>query len=280
MDFAETLRFRATCLRLIRAFFDARGFCEVTTPALIAAPAPELHILCPTASGGFLRASPELQMKKILAAGVDRIYQIGPCFREGEKGTRHNPEFTMMEWYRLNADYTDIRRDLEELLLFLCDSLSLERPACRVQTVRETYLKEARWDPWVGAFDHDRFDFDMAATIEPSFADDAVFLTDYPVAAASLARTRGDVAERWEFYWKGMELANCFSELCDASEQRRRFERARAERAEAGESDYPLDEEFLSLLPLIPSAAGVALGIDRLVAALAGARDIHDVMVS
>lgn len=280
MDFLDALRFRASCVRHVRAFFDAQGFCEVTTPALVAAPAPELHILCPRASGGFLRASPELQMKKLLAAGLGKIYQIGPCFREGERGARHNPEFTMMEWYRLGADYRDIRKDLEDLLVFLCDRLSLARPAFRVETVREAYRKAAGWDPWEGPFDHDRFDYDMATKVEPSFGDEAVFLTDYPLEAASLARTRGNVAERWEFYWKGMELANCFSELCDEGEQRRRFREALAARAEAGEAAYPLDEEFLSLLPLIGSAAGVAVGIDRLVAALSGAPDIHAVMVS
>ena len=104
----ENLKRRAEIIRTIRAFFDNRGFTEVATPVLISAPAPEPHIDCPPCGKGFLRASPELQMKKILAAGMDKIYQIGPCFRDGEFGARHNPEFTMIEWYRLGATYLDI----------------------------------------------------------------------------------------------------------------------------------------------------------------------------
>ena len=111
----ENLKRRAEIIRAVRAFFDNRGFTEVSTPVLISAPAPEPHIDCPPCGKGFLRASPELQMKKLLAAGMDRIYQIGPCFRDGELGARHNPEFTMIEWYRLGATYLDIAADAESL---------------------------------------------------------------------------------------------------------------------------------------------------------------------
>ena len=122
------------------------------------------------------------------------------------------------------------------------------------------------------------FDFDMAAKIEPSLPDGPVFLMDYPKEAASLARLRGDVAERWELYFGGVELANCFTELCDGAEQRRRFLAAKDERSRLGESDYPIDGEFLDLLPLVGSASGVALGVDRLVALALGETDIHAVM--
>ncbi len=295
----ETLKARARLLRDVRAFFDARDFVEVETPVRIAAPAPECHIDCPpVATGGFLRASPELQMKKLLAAGMDKIYQMGPCFRDGEKGARHNPEFTMLEWYRRDADYSDVRRDLEALLTCLrligsprgfaarddginarhCESRS--DAAIQTLSVREAYRRFAGWDPWT-AWDQDRFDFDMATKIEPAIKalGGGVFLADYPVQAASLAVLRGDVAERWEFYWDGVELANCFTELCDADEQRRRFESARAERAALGEADYPLDEDFFNALPRIGSAAGVALGVDRLAMVLAGVPDIARVRV-
>ena len=146
--------------------------------------------------------------------------------------------------------------------------------------VREAYVRHAGWDPWSG-FDRDRFDFDMATKIEPAIAREGggVFLFDYPPQAASLARLRGDVAERWEFYWNGIELANCFSELCDSGEQTLRFEKAREARRLAGEADYPVDGGFLSCLPLIGSAAGVALGIDRLVMSLASAASIDAVRV-
>ena len=278
MDFVSNLRRRAEIVRRIRAFFDGRGFVEVSTPVAIDAPAPEPHIDCPTACGTkFLRASPELQMKKLLAAGMDRIYQIGPCFREGEFGERHHPEFTMIEWYRRNAGYEAIARDLEELMSALQAPVTQPGVFPRL-TVREAYRKHAGWDPWTGEWDQDRFDYDMATKVEPNVSEGPVFLMDYPPQAASLAVVKGGVAQRWEFYWKGMELANCFTELCDGEEQRRRFVAAKEERRRLGESDYPLDEEFLEMVPLMESASGVALGVDRLVAVLCGEKDIHAVM--
>ena len=144
-------------------------------------------------------------------------------------------------------------------------------------TVREAYRRWAGWDPWT-EWDQDRFDLDMATKIEPALkSEGAVFLMDYPPQAASLARLRGDVAERWEFYVDGLELANCFTELCDPAEQRQRFEAARQERRQLGESDYPIDEAFLSSLGSIGSAAGVALGMDRLVMTLLGEPSIESV---
>ena len=292
----ETLVRRAEIVRGIRAFFDGLGFVEVETPVRIAAPAPEEHIdcpvvlgttsgdaICPNPSGGrgvsYLRASPELQMKKLLAAGMDRIYQIGPCFREGEKGFRHNPEFTMIEWYRRDATYLDIAEDLERLLASLAPFSATAIDRCRQLSVREAYRRYAGWDPWTD-FDQDRFDFDMATKIEPAIKalGGGVFLMDYPPQAASLAKlSQSGDAERWEFYWNGMELANCFTELCDGDEQTRRFEKARDNRKALGESDYPIDREFLVELPKIGSAAGVALGVDRLVMVLTGANDIASV---
>ena len=273
---------RAGIVKAVRAFFDSRGFIEVETAVRIDAPAPEPHIDCPpVATGGFLRASPELQMKKLLAAGMDRIYQIGPCFRDGEKGSRHNPEFTMLEWYRKGADYGDIRRDTEELVRGLFAAEGRDDVVFRSVSVRNMYRDVAGWDPWE-RWDADRFDFDMAVKIEPAIREmgGGVFLADYPVQAASLARipladaSGARHAERWEFYWDGIELANCFSELCDPAEQRARFSSAKEERKGFGESDYPIDEEFFGCLGNIESAAGVALGIDRLVMAVTGNKEI------
>ena len=286
----ERLKARAKIVAALRAFFDGQGFVEVETPVRIVAPAPEPHIDCPVVpspTGGdptYLRASPELQMKKLLAAGMDRIYQIGPCFREGERGSRHNPEFTMIEWYRRDADYLAILSDVERLFCTLSSLFSGDRPFQPIGdrpfkrvTVREVYRRWAGWDPWT-EWDQDRFDLDMATKIEPALkSEGAVFLMDYPPQAASLARLRGDVAERWEFYVDGLELANCFTELCDPAEQRQRFEVARQERRQLGESDYPIDESFLSSLGSIGSAAGVALGVDRLVMMLLGAPSIDAV---
>ena len=288
----DILAARAKIISAIRRFFDERDFIEVETAVRIPAPAPEEHIDCPpVVGGGYLRASPELQMKKLLAAGMDRIYQIGPCFREGEKGSRHNPEFTMIEWYRKGATYLDIAEDLKSLVLGLM-SLS-EREDFRPETedakvcfktlrVRDAYLQYAGWDPWEGVWDQDRFDFDMATKIESAIKSigGGVFLMDYPPQAASLAKLRGDVAERWEFYWDGLELANCFTELCESDEQRTRFEAAKKARILLKESDYPIDNEFIEFLPRIGSAAGVALGIDRLVMILTKTKEISAVRAS
>ena len=153
----DILRERARIVSAIRRFFDERGFVEVETAVRIPAPAPEEHIDCPpVVGGGYLRASPELQMKKLLAAGMDRIYQIGPCFREGEKGSRHNPEFTMIEWYRREANYLDIAEDLKSLVLSLMSLTEEEdfrrktgdaRECFVTLSVRDAYLKHAGWDP-------------------------------------------------------------------------------------------------------------------------------------
>ena len=290
----DLLRERAKIVQAIRRFFDEREFVEVETAVRIPAPAPEEHIDCPpVVGGGYLRASPELQMKKLLAAGMDKIYQIGPCFREGERGSRHNPEFTMIEWYRRGANYLDIKRDLENLLegLVVADSRSGRAEGENILLrVRNAYLRYAGWDPWEGDWDQDRFDFDMATKIEPAIKElgGGVFLMDYPPQAASLAKLTTALpttnnprpttyAERWEFYWDGMELANCFTELCDRDEQKLRFEKAKEARKLLKEADYPIDSEFIDCLPKIENAAGVALGVDRLVMVLTKMKEISAV---
>ena len=298
----DILRERAKIVSAIRRFFDDRGFIEVETAVRIPAPAPEEHIDCPSVEGGgYLRASPELQMKKLLAAGMDKIYQIGPCFREGERGSRHNPEFTMIEWYRRGASYLDIMEDLKRLFADMFkvqglrlkvddDNFKLSTLNFKLVRVRDAYREHAGWDPWVGDWDQDRFDFDMATKIEPAIKElgGGVFLMDYPPQAASLAKLSTALpttncqlpttyAERWEFYWDGMELANCFTELCDREEQLRRFEAAKSVRKSLKESDYPIDYEFIDVLPWIGSAAGVALGVDRLVMVLTKAKEISAV---
>jgi lysyl-tRNA synthetase class 2 len=211
---------------------------------------------------------------------MDRIYQIGPCFREGESGSRHSQEFTMLEWYRRGATYMEVKADLRRLY----KELSGKDVQFRDVLVRDAYIEYAGWDPWA-EWDQDRFDFDMATKVEPAIkaAGGGLFLVDYPPQAASLARVSVDGssglprAERWEFYFDGLELANCFTELCDRDEQARRFEAARENRRALGESEYPLDEGFLDSLPSIGSASGAALGVDRLVMVLSGVKEISAV---
>ena len=285
---------RAAMVRALRAALDEGGFVEVETPVRIPAPANEPHIRPPASGRAFLRASPELQMKRLLAAGLGRLYQIGPCFREGERGDRHAPEFTMLEWYRAPGGWEDVLRDAERLVLsaaaalhgagsarvpFRGGSLDLAAPWERVP-VREAYRRWAGWDP-VESWDAERFDLDMALKVEPALPRDrAVVLFGYPAQAASLARLSPEdprVAERWELYLGGMEIANAFGELADPAEQRRRFEAAREEKIACGETPMPLDEDFLADLARMPPAGGAALGVDRLAMVLLDAPDIDSV---
>jgi lysyl-tRNA synthetase class 2 len=231
-------------------------------------------------------------MKRLLAAGCTRIFQLGPCFRSGECGSRHNPEFTLLEWYRTAAEYTDILRDTEALFAhvfqtvtgqttfsFRNASIDLSRP-WHCMTVRQAFLKWAGWDP-VANWDADRFDLDLVEKVEPALPQDKpCVLTDYPAPAASLARLKAghpQVAERWEVYVGGLELANAYSELCDPAAQRARFLEAAEERRRLGKEVYPLDEPFLAALEQgIPPCGGIALGIDRLVMLVCGVTDIAD----
>lgn len=284
---------RSALLRAIREFFSDAGFLEVETPVRILAPAPELNIDAPASGACWLRISPELHMKRLLAAGCDRIFQIGPCFREGERGSRHAPEFTLLEWYRAPGDAEDILRDCTALVRQVVRRVTggnvLTRDNARVDiaapwqrlTVREAFLKFAGWDP-VAAFDADRFDLDMVAKVEPALPKDRpCVLTDYPAPVAALARLKpGDpaVAERWELYLGGLEIANAYGELTDAAVQRARFLACNEARRQAGHPAYPLDEDFLAALEQgLPPCGGIALGVDRLAMLLCGAQTIDEV---
>ena len=292
--FQPVLALRSRVLRAIRQFFDARGFLEVETPVRIAVPAMELHIDAMPAGDAWLRTSPELHMKRLLAAGCERVYQLGPCFRQGECGARHHPEFTMLEWYRTPADYRDILAETKALIaavaeaalghtwLDYCRTHIELMPVWEVLTVAEAFRTFAGWNP-VECFDADRFDLDMVNKVEPNLPTTGpVVLMDYPAAVAALARRKPEdprVAERWELYIGGIEIANAFSELTDPAEQRARFEACAAQRRALGKPVYPLDEDFLAALESgLPPAAGIALGVDRLVMLLAGAFSLDDVL--
>lgn len=279
------LEIRSRLLHATRSFFHERGFLEVETPVRLRAPALEAHIDPEPSGDHWLRTSPELHMKRLLAAGHEKIFQLGPCFRRGERGDRHHPEFTMLEWYRAHADYTDILADTKALLAHLAGAADrLDRaesseltyqgrkisllPRWERITVRDAFMQWAGWDP-VAQWDEDRFNLDLVEKVEPSLPRDVpVVLTDYPTPAAALARRKPDhpeVAERWELYIGGLELANAYSELTDPVEQRARFEEAARVRRARGKDVYPLDEDFLSALERMPPSGGIALGFDRLV---------------
>lgn len=270
------LRRRAEVLRALRAFFDVRGFTEVETPVRIPAPANEAFLEPPPSGDRWLRTSPELHMKRLLAHGAGKIYQMGPCFRAGERGRRHNPEFTLLEWYRPNAGIAALYKDVADVV-----SAALGRTLTpRVFPVAGLYRRVAGWDP-LETWDEDRFDEDMALRIEPALPQEGlVYLVDYPAPAAALARLNpldARVAERFEAYLDGMEIANGYGELTDPEEQRRRFAATVSMRTARGLPTYPLDEAFLDDLSRMPPTAGIALGVDRLVMAACGVRDIAQV---
>jgi lysyl-tRNA synthetase class 2 len=289
----DALRLRARMIRAIRRFFLDQDFLEIETPLRIPAPAPELHIDAVATESWFLHTSPELCMKRLLAAGYSRIFQICKCFRAGERGDRHLPEFTMLEWYRGGADYRTLMDDCEALINTVAREIGLDgvvswqglkiglnAPWERI-SVRDAFAQYATVSA-AEALKTDRFDEVLACEVESHLGMEIpVFLYDYPVEQGALARVKeGDpgIAERFELYIAGLELANAFSEMIDAGEQRRRFEEASRDRQRKGSPVYPMPERFLQALQQMSPSAGIALGVDRLVMLLADKSRIDDVV--
>jgi len=273
---------RDVLMRRIRTFFHERGFTEVETPVRVEAPCMELNIDAEPSGEHFLRTSPELFHKRLLAAGHSSIFEIGKCFRRGETGPLHHPEYTMLEWYRANADYMDILADTQALVQTVAEGQDLVSGDWKILPVSEAFLEFAGWDP-AGNHDEDRFDIDLVEKVEPAIKKmgGPVVLIDYPIEAAALSRRKPGhplVAERWELYIDGIELANAYSELTDPAEQRRRFEECAARRKAMGKTAYPIDEAFLQSLENMPPSGGVALGIDRLLMLLMGADSLDAVL--
>ena len=289
---------RHLCIRhqltaAIRAFFDSSDYLEVETPLRIPAPAPEAHIDPVPSADWYLQTSPELCMKRLLAAGYQRIYQICRCFRHGERGRKHLPEMTLLEWYTAYADYNDMMTQTEALILSVAGVLLdgrtsltyLGRPIELTPPWERLAVAEA-FARYGGvsmeqALAEDRFDMVMGLAIEPRLGlDRPVFLVDYPAAHGALARRKSDrpeTAERCELYVAGLELCNAFSELTDPVEQRQRFEDERRAREAAGRELPPMPEPFLKDLTDLPPCTGNALGVDRLAMVFAGAATIDDV---
>ena len=293
MIFTHGLHLRAVLIQALRTFFIDRGYLEVETPIRIPAPAPEAYIVPLTSEGWFLQTSPELCMKRLLAAGIPKIFQICKCFRKAERGDRHLPEFTMLEWYAAKSDYRDLMADCEALLRHLAAAMGkggrLEWQGRRIDlgpeweriTVAEAFR---RYAPCTveEALAQDQFDELLVEYVEPHLGmTTPTFLCDYPAALGALARlspTESTVAERFELYVAGLELANGFSELVEPLEQRTRFVAEQETIRLLGRDPGPMPERFLEALEAMPPAAGIALGVERLVMLFVGADSIDQVV--
>jgi len=324
-DRADALVRRADMVKSVREFFDRRGYVEVDTPALQLSPGMEPHLTAfETALGEpngdrqpvYLHTSPEFAMKKLLAAGMQRIFQLARVFRDGERSPRHHPEFTMLEWYQTGAGWRDIAEEAAEFVRAACGpvvqrgdvSCDLSQP-WEFLSVQDAFARHAGIDLLATADDPLNPDTDMLCMfadglgirtadtdtwediffriyldrIEPQLGvGAATVLHSYPASLAALARLSPEdarVSDRFEIFICGLELANGYGELTDATEQRRRFAVMTAQRIAEGRAPYPVDEDFLAALENgIPDCAGIALGFDRLVMLAAGADRIEDVL--
>jgi elongation factor P--(R)-beta-lysine ligase len=287
------LTIRARAIHSIREFFINRGYLEVETPVVIPAPAPEANIDAIEVSEKFLQTSPELCMKRLLAMGYTRIFQICKCFRNYERGHLHLPEFTMLEWYCSNEDYLFLMDECQEMIKHVTHTLGtgdiLNYQGKKIDisgiweriTVRDAFSRYAGTTP-EKAIEAGNFDEIMVTEIEPSLDKGSpVFLYEYPASQAALSRTKGDdpgVAERFELYMGGLELANAFSELTDVIEQKKRFLEELDHRERKGKTRYPFPERFINDLEYLPPSAGIAFGVDRFIMLLTDSPSIDDVV--
>ncbi|CAD2245736.1 EF-P lysine aminoacylase EpmA [Xanthomonas arboricola] len=305
----DALRLRARLNALIRDFFAERGVLEVETPVLSEAgnTEPNIDSFSTRFSGHvdagapvrWLRTSPEYPLKRLLAAGVGDCYELGRVFRNGEAGGRHNPEFSMLEWYRVGWDDRALAQETVELVrralalvgrqaqvqvlsyraLFV-QALGIDPLRDPIETLRAP-LHDIAIDP-DGLTRDDWLDLLMTHRLQPGFASDTLTVVhDWPASQCALARIRPDeppVAERFELYLGAYEVANGYHELNDAQEQRARFMRDNAVRAARGLPQLPVDERLLAVLSQLPDCAGVAVGVDRLLMAMRGTTQIADVL--
>lgn len=288
------IKTRSLVIQAIRDFFTQNDFLEVETPIRCPAVIPEAQIDPVTSEGWFLQASPELCMKRLLSKGWNRIFQICKCFRKNERGRHHLPELTMLEWYSKDHTYRDLMDQCEALVKFIAARLNLDG---KLQYQGKTILLNPPWQrikvrdafrlysdiPLPEALEKNQFDEIVGFRIEPHLGNTVpAFLYDYPASLASLARLlpqNPDYAERVEFYMAGIELANGFTELNDAAEQKRRFGKEIRIRSARGQSLLPMPDRFLKDLETLPDAAGIALGVDRLVMLFCDAETIDEVVL-
>jgi len=305
----QSLQLRACLYQRLRRFFADRRVLEVETPILSAAGNSEPNIesfstcfhghVDAGARERWLRTSPEFPLKRLLAAGIGDCYELGRVFRNGEAGGRHNPEFSMLEWYRVGWDHRQLMQETVELVE---DALSMvgRRAEVCVSSYRQLFLDELGIDPLRASIDELRtplseFGIDPAGLVhddwldllithrlQPAFPRDRItVIHDYPATQCALARIRAGeppLAERFELYLGRHELANGYHELNDAAEQRERFERDNATRRARGQREMPIDRALLDVLDAMPDCAGVALGVERLLMCLADTDAIADVL--
>ena len=294
----QGLKQRSRFILAVRSFFLDNAYIEVDTPIRLPVLLPESEIIPFSCENRFLHTSPELCMKRLLSRGAQRIFQICHCFRNHEMGQYHQTEFTLLEWYHVGWEYQQLMEECEQLVRHLAADLAsfpalggngtLQRDACTVSLAApwQRVSVEAAFDAYAGmsireALDNDCFEEVLVGEVEPNLGWQApVFLYDYPVELGSLARAKADaphLAERFELYICGIELANGFSELVDPVEQRVRFTAELAGMQDHGESSG-MPEKFLQDLERMEETAGIALGIDRLLMLFMGAPCIADVL--
>ncbi len=290
----KSLKFRSDLLHAIRSFFRTKEVIEVTTPVRIPTPALEEHIDAEPSGSWYLRTSPELHMKRLLQKYSLPIFQIGPCFRQHEMGKIHRPEFTMLEWYLPNADYRQLLAQTQELLIYIVMELfhktwiNYQETKIHFTTpwmeydVTQTINRFTQKSPKTLIADG-QFEMILVEKIEPSLPKNVpVILIDYPIELGALARTKPshpELTERWELYIGGIEIANAYSELINAGEQRQRFVRCLEKRRNANRPVYKIDEDFLASLDNdMPPCTGCALGIDRLQMILMNAISLSDII--
>lgn len=296
----DRLRARARLLQNIREFFLAEGVMEVETPLISMAgnTDPEIQSIR-TASGGYLRTSPEFALKRLLAAGSGDVFELGRVFRSGESGRNHNPEFTMLEWYRTGFTYHQLMDEVASLVRY-CGRGKLDQWPQQKLSYQQLFLKYTGLDPFLAdekelcarAKDHGVDDIKLnrrqwldllvSIVIQPALPEQHLtFVYDFPADQAALARVRQDdppLAERFELYLGRTELANGYQELTDAHEQKQRFENENLQRKSGGKDVYEIDQRLIdALVHGLPECAGVALGVDRLLMVFCGAGSINEV---
>lgn len=279
----NTLKKRADIISAIRSFFESELFVEVETPIRTRAPLPEQNIDAIQCGDFYLATSPEPYMKRLVAGGFDKIFQISKCFRNSEKGKKHNVEFTMLEWYRKDADYFKLVDDAKKLLKYICEKINLDTFPDKWEIIS---LDEA-WEKFTGKILDDipdGFDFDktMVEKIEPKLPGNInVVLTDFPAIFSPMCKQKNDNpyrAERMEIYINGIELANGCTEQIDKNLQIKRLRDEQFIRGKFEKSVYPWPDEFVDSLDSMPTSAGMALGVDRLVMILCNINNIEDVL--